>query len=145
MGSEMCIRDSYERRGVKAFVALGYALRGGVGDVDARYEIWEKGNTRTMIPNAPTTAPAAHAHRGMEESLSNADHADSGIASAESIAFQLAGGSGCMTRVTREVLNYSSGETPVFTHHVLLREYQQQLSLYYTRPLQSSAICRARH
>lgn len=64
-------------------------LRVGVVDVDAQYEISEKGNTRTMIPNAPTTAPLAHAHRGIEDSLSNADHADSGIASAESIAVQL--------------------------------------------------------
>lgn len=69
-------------------------LRVGVVYVDAQYEISEKGNTRTMIPNAPTTAPAVHAHRGMEDSLSNADQADSGIASAESIAAQLTGSFG---------------------------------------------------
>ena len=83
-----------DRRDVCTLVALGLALRGGVGDVAARDEISEKGNTRTMIPNAPTTAPAVHAHRGMEDSLSNADQADSGIASAESIAAQLTGSFG---------------------------------------------------
>lgn len=50
-----------------------------------RCEISEKGNTRTMIPNAPIIAPAAHAHSGTEDKLSSIDQTDSGTASALSM------------------------------------------------------------
>lgn len=50
------------------------------------YEKAEKGNTRTMIPKRPATAPAAHIHKGTCASVSSAFHAASGIESAESIA-----------------------------------------------------------
>ena len=50
-----------------------------------RNEIAEKGNTRTMIPKAPTIVPAAHAHIGIEDSVSSIDHAVPGIASALSM------------------------------------------------------------
>ena len=48
-------------------------------------EIREKGNTRTMIPKRPATAPATHIHIGIEEALSTASHAASGMESAESM------------------------------------------------------------
>ena len=48
-------------------------------------EISEKGNTRTMIPMRPMTAPPAHTHIGVDVIVSAIDHIDSGIASAESI------------------------------------------------------------
>jgi hypothetical protein len=38
-----------------------------------------------MIPERPTTAPAAHIHFGTRASWSNMFHTDSGIASAESM------------------------------------------------------------
>lgn len=50
-----------------------------------RYEIAEKGNTRTMIPKRPTTAPAAHIHLGTCATRSSTFHTCSGTASAESM------------------------------------------------------------
>lgn len=50
------------------------------------YEISEKGDTRTMIPNAPANAAAAQIQTGTTASESRTDQAVSDIESAESIA-----------------------------------------------------------